>query len=86
VQDFSGSGHGGRLVARIKPRQPTEGDAFCPNLSRSPNFPRTQELAENPAWPPQVADRPVPNQVLGFFEFYRERERGKFSVFKGFEF
>jgi hypothetical protein len=30
----------------------------------------------------QVADHLIPNQVLGFFEFFRERERGKFSVFK----
>jgi hypothetical protein len=29
-----------------------------------------------------VADHLVPNQVLGFFEFFRERERRKFSVFK----
>jgi hypothetical protein len=27
----------------------------------------------------------VPNQVLGFFEFQGERERGKFSVFKGLQ-
>jgi hypothetical protein len=32
-----------------------------------------------------VADHLVPNQVLGFFEFFRERERGKFSVFKGLQ-
>jgi hypothetical protein len=25
------------------------------------------------------------NQVLDFFEFFRERERGKFSVFKGLQ-
>jgi hypothetical protein len=37
------------------------------------------------AWPTQVADHLVPNQVLGFFEFFRERERGKFSVFKGLQ-
>jgi hypothetical protein len=34
---------------------------------------------------PSVADHLVPNQVLGFFEFFRERERGKFSVFKGLQ-
>jgi hypothetical protein len=39
----------------------------------------------NPAWPTQVADHLVPNQVLGFFEFFREKERGKFSVFKGLQ-
>jgi hypothetical protein len=38
-----------------------------------------------PAWPTQVVDHLVPNQVLGFFEFFRERERGKFSVFKGLQ-
>ncbi len=27
----------------------------------------------------------VPNQVLGFFEFFGERERGRFSVFKGLQ-
>jgi hypothetical protein len=32
-----------------------------------------------------VADHLIPNQVLGFFEFFRERERGKFSVFKGLQ-
>jgi hypothetical protein len=37
------------------------------------------------AWSTQVADHLVPNQVLGFFEFFRERERGKFSVFKGLQ-
>ena len=35
------------------------------------------------AWPPQVADHLVPKQITGFFEFQGERERGKFSVFKG---
>jgi hypothetical protein len=29
------------------------------------------------AWPTQVADHLVPNQVLGFFEFFREREGGR---------
>jgi len=29
-----------------------------------------------------VVDHLVPNQVLGFFEFQGERERGKFSVFQ----
>jgi hypothetical protein len=38
-----------------------------------------------PAWLTQVADHLVPNQVLGFFEFFRERERGKFFVFKGLQ-
>jgi hypothetical protein len=33
----------------------------------------------------RMADHLVPNQVLGFFEFFRERERGKFSVFKGLQ-
>jgi hypothetical protein len=37
------------------------------------------------AWPTQVADHLVPNQVLGFFEFFRERERGKVSVFKSLQ-
>jgi hypothetical protein len=37
------------------------------------------------AWPTQVADHLVPNQVLGFFEFFREREGGKSSVFKGLQ-
>jgi hypothetical protein len=32
-----------------------------------------------------VADHLVPNQVLGFFEFFRERERGKIFVFKGLQ-
>jgi hypothetical protein len=32
-----------------------------------------------------VADHLVPHQVLGFFEFFRERERGKVSVFKGLQ-
>ena len=30
----------------------------------------------------QVADHLVPNQVLGFFEFFRERERGKYFCFQ----
>jgi hypothetical protein len=32
-----------------------------------------------------VADHLVPNQVLGFFEFFREKEREKYSVFKGLQ-
>jgi hypothetical protein len=32
-----------------------------------------------------VADHLVPNQILGFFVFFRERERGKVSVFKGLQ-
>jgi hypothetical protein len=32
-----------------------------------------------------VADYLVPNQILGFFEFQGERERGKFFVFKGLQ-
>jgi hypothetical protein len=31
-----------------------------------------------PHWPPQVADHLVPNQVLGFFEFFRKREGGSY--------
>jgi hypothetical protein len=38
-----------------------------------------------PAWPTQVADHLVPNQVLGLFEFQGEREREKFFVFKGLQ-
>jgi hypothetical protein len=34
------------------------------------------------AWSPQVADHQVPNQVLGFFEFFREREGGSFLFSK----
>jgi len=37
------------------------------------------------AWSPQVADPLVPNQVLGFFEFFREREMEKLFLFKGFK-
>ena len=66
-----------------KPRSRAKGKfllAPLPPLSLS-------QKAENPhsAWPTQVADHLVPNQVLGFFEFFRERERGKFSVFKGLQ-
>jgi len=32
-----------------------------------------------------LVDHLVPNQVLGFFEFFRERERGKLLVFKGLQ-
>jgi hypothetical protein len=39
----------------------------------------------SPAWLPQVADHLVPNQGLGFFEFFRERERGKLFFFKGLQ-
>jgi hypothetical protein len=31
---------------------------------------------------PQVANHLVPNQVLGFFEFFREREGGRFLLSK----
>jgi hypothetical protein len=34
------------------------------------------------ACPTHVADHLVPNQVLGFFEFFRERERGRFLFSK----
>ena len=34
---------------------------------------------------PQVADHLVPNQVLGFFEFFTEREREKLFVSKGLQ-
>jgi len=47
------------------------------SLSFSPK-PQTRMVA-------QVADHLVPNQVLGFFEFQGERERRKFSVFKGLQ-
>jgi hypothetical protein len=46
------------------------------------------QKAENPlisAWPTQVADHLVPNQVTDVFEFQGERERGKFFVFKGLQ-
>jgi hypothetical protein len=36
-------------------------------------------------WPPQVADHLIPNRILRLFEFQGERERGKFSVFKGLQ-
>jgi len=32
-----------------------------------------------------VAGHLVPNQVLGFFEFFREREKGELFVFKGLQ-
>jgi hypothetical protein len=32
-----------------------------------------------------VADHLIPNQVTGVFEFQGERQRGKYSVFKGLE-
>jgi hypothetical protein len=35
-----------------------------------------------PRWP---ADHLVPNRILRLFEFQGERERGKFSVFKGLQ-
>jgi hypothetical protein len=38
-----------------------------------------------PAWPTQVADHLIPNQVLGFFEFFREREGGSFLFSKACE-
>jgi hypothetical protein len=38
-----------------------------------------------PARPTQVADHLVPNQISVVFEFFRERERGKFSIFKGLQ-
>ena len=51
--------------------------------SSSPlSFPKKPQIHHS-AWPPQVADHLVPNQILGFFEFQGERERGKLSVFKG---
>jgi hypothetical protein len=53
---------------------------FPPSLS----FPKKPKIRHS-AWPTQVADHLVPNQVLGFFEFFRERERGKFPVFKGLQ-
>jgi hypothetical protein len=33
----------------------------------------------------KLADHLVPNHISGFFEFQGERERGKFSVFKGLQ-
>jgi hypothetical protein len=42
------------------------------------------QKAENPTLrtPTQVAAHLVPNQVLGFFEFFRERERGEVFCFQ----
>jgi hypothetical protein len=37
------------------------------------------------AWPTQVADHLVPNRILRLFEFQGEREREKYSVFKGLQ-
>jgi hypothetical protein len=48
-------------------------------------FPLSLSPKSLSAWPPQVVDHLVPNQVLGFFEFFRERERGKFFLFKGLQ-
>jgi hypothetical protein len=43
--------------------------------SKKPFFPSLfLQKAEPPYWPTQMADHLVPNQVLGFFEFFRERE------------
>jgi hypothetical protein len=47
------------------------------------SFPKKPKPA--PGWSPQVADHLIPNQVLGFFEFFRERERKKIFVFKGLQ-
>jgi hypothetical protein len=51
--------------------------------SFSPSLPSPQK-ADHPlsAWPPQVADHLVPNQVLGFFEFQGKREGGSFLFSK----
>jgi hypothetical protein len=51
------------------------------SLSLSPKKPKNSlsRMADPGGRPPG------PNQVLGFFEFFRERERGKFSVFKGLQ-
>jgi hypothetical protein len=50
-------------------------------LLPSPFLPHTPK-SRHSAWPTQVADHLVPNQVLGFFEFFRERERGRFLFSK----
>ena len=42
-------------------------------------FLRVRQSGFNPA------EHMVPNEVLGFFEFQGERERGKLSVFKGLQ-
>jgi hypothetical protein len=59
------------LLARVSENSPT--------LS-----PKKAEILDS-AWPPQVVDPLVPNQVLGFFELFRESKRGKFSVFKSLQ-
>jgi hypothetical protein len=44
-------------------------------------FPKKPKILPT-AWPTQVVDHLIPNQVLGFFEFFRERERGSFLFSK----
>jgi hypothetical protein len=47
-------------------------------ISLSPKSRKTH----TPPWLTQVADHLVPNQVLGFFEFFREREGKEFLFSK----
>jgi len=58
---------------------------YCLGNSPFPFFPSLVPQKGRTAWPTQVADHLVPNQILGFFEFFREIERGKYSVFKGLQ-
>jgi hypothetical protein len=61
-----------------------QGSSFVVIPFPSLSFPKKPEIPHS-AWPTQVADHLIPNQVLGFFEFFRERERRKFFVFKGLQ-
>jgi len=70
--------------------QPTK-ETFLPDFPNLFHYrfgvilPLSFSQKSHPAWLTQVADHLVPNQVLGFFEFFRERERGKFFIFKGLQ-
>jgi hypothetical protein len=55
------------------------------NGSPAPSLFLQKSQIQLSAWPTQVADHLVPNQILGFFEFFREREREKVSVFEGLQ-
>jgi hypothetical protein len=70
-------------AAKLQKQQPTKGVFWWFSLSPI-SFPQSRKI-QHSAWLPQVADHLVPNQVLGFFEFFRKRERGSFSVFKGLQ-
>jgi hypothetical protein len=59
--------------------QLTEGDLSLGALPLS-----LSPKAATPYGRPRV-DHLIPNQVLGFFEFFGERERGKFFLFKGLQ-